>query len=103
MTVVPRRDALINESPYSDDVIIQDEKEEKLGSSLGSSYHGVNPGNNLSYSNSIKAINDLNNLTMKSHPNDFNSQPLDGTEGLVIPIDQFRPEKDTMNIEDTIL
>ncbi|CAI9734065.1 Hypothetical predicted protein [Octopus vulgaris] len=103
VTVVPRRDALINESPYSDDVILHDEKEEKLGSSLGSSYHGVNPGNNLSYSNSIKAINDLNNLTMRSHPNDFNSQPLDGTEGLVIPIDQFRPEKDTMNIEDTIL
>ncbi|XP_052829224.1 uncharacterized protein LOC106883806 isoform X2 [Octopus bimaculoides] len=103
VTVVPRRDALINESPYSDDVIIHDEKEDKLGNSLGSSYHGVNPGNNLSYSNSIKAINDLNNLTMRSHPNDFNSQPLDGTEGLVIPIDQFRPEKDTMNIEDTIL
>ncbi|GAB1604997.1 uncharacterized protein LOC115220529 [Argonauta hians] len=103
VTVVPRRDALINESPYSDEVIIQDEKEEKLESTLGSSYHGVNPAHNLSYSNSIKAINDLNNLTLRNNPNDFNTQPLDGTEGLVIPIDQFRPEKDTMNIEDTIL
>ena len=104
VTVVPRREARIADSPFSDEAIMSDEILEKSHSSLGGHYPGVGNLNDLSYPNSLSGIKAMNNKnTFNTYPNSYGSLPKDGIEGLVVPIDQLKPEKDTLIIEDTVL
>lgn len=104
VTVVPRREARISENLYSDETIMSDEMLEKSHSSLGSHYLGVGNLHDLSYPNSLSGIKAMNNKnTFNTYPNTYGSLPKDGIEGLVVPIDQLKPEKDALIIEDTVL
>lgn len=104
VTVVPRREARISENLYSDETIMSDEMLEKSHSSLGSHYVGVGNLHDLSYPNSLSGIKAMNNKnTFNTYPNTYGSLPKDGIEGLVVPIDQLKPEKDALIIEDTVL
>lgn len=104
VTVVPRREALIAESPYSDEAIMSDEILEKSQGTLGSHYPGVGNLHDISYPNSLSGIKAMNNKnTFNTYPSSYGSLPKDGIEGLVVPIDQLKPEKDALIIEDTVL